>query len=137
MAELEAVIEKTLIDQLCCEESQWTYRPNIKNEDDLWKNFKYILEQNNKSSLNDKPLSESDIDASNLYQKSKKQNVMLDEHIAKVLELYKDRATELKETNKKIREGNEALLSMLSELIFDSDETRKAVEEFRKILEEN
>ncbi len=60
MAELEAVIEKTLIDQLCCEDSQWTYRPDIKNEDDLWKNFKYILEQNNKSSLNDKPLSESE-----------------------------------------------------------------------------
>lgn len=60
MAELEAVIEKTLIDQLCGEDSQWTYRPDIKNEDDLWKNFKYILEQNNKSKLNDQPLSESE-----------------------------------------------------------------------------
>ncbi|MBE5864577.1 MAG: type I restriction endonuclease subunit R [Lachnospiraceae bacterium] len=60
MAELESVIEKRLIDQLCCEESQWTYRPDIRTEDQLWKNFKYILEQNNKAKLNDVPLSESE-----------------------------------------------------------------------------
>lgn len=60
MAELESVIEKRLIDQLCGKESQWTYRPDIRTEDDLWKNFKYILEQNNKSKLDDKPLSESE-----------------------------------------------------------------------------
>ncbi len=33
------------------------------------------------------------IDASNLYEKEKKQNVMKDEHIDKVLEIYKDRKT--------------------------------------------
>ena len=33
------------------------------------------------------------IDAFGLYTKEKKQNVMLDEHIDKVLELYKDRKT--------------------------------------------
>ena len=60
MAELESVIEKRLIDQLCKDESQWTYRPDIKNEDDLWANFKYILEQNNKAKLNDIPLSDSE-----------------------------------------------------------------------------
>ena len=60
MAELEALIEKRLIDQLCSGESQWTYRPDIKTEDDLWNNFKYILEQNNKAKLNDEPLSESE-----------------------------------------------------------------------------
>ena len=60
MAELESVIEKRLIDQLCCEESQWTYRPDLKTEEDLWKNFKYILEQNNKDKLEGKPLSESE-----------------------------------------------------------------------------
>ena len=32
MAELESVIEKRLIDQLCCDESQWTYRPDIRTE---------------------------------------------------------------------------------------------------------
>lgn len=60
MAELESVIEKRLIDQLCSEDSQWTYRPDIRNEEQLWKNFKYILEQNNKARLNDTPLSESE-----------------------------------------------------------------------------
>ncbi len=60
MAELESVIEKRLIDQLCCDESQWTYRPDIRTEEQLWANFKYILEQNNKARLNDIPLSESE-----------------------------------------------------------------------------
>ncbi len=60
MAELEAVIEKRLIDQLCSGESQWTYRPDIHTEEQLWANFKYILEQNNKAKLNDTLLSESE-----------------------------------------------------------------------------
>ena len=60
MAELEAVIEKRLIDQLCRGESQWTYRPDIRTEEQLWNNFKYILEQNNKAKLNDTPLSDSE-----------------------------------------------------------------------------
>ena len=60
MAELESVIEKRLIDQLCSGESQWTYRPDLRTEEDLWKNFKYILEQNNKAKLDGNPLSESE-----------------------------------------------------------------------------
>ncbi len=60
MAELESVMEKKLIDQLCCDESQWTYRPDIRTEEQLWNNFKYILEQNNKAKLNDIPLSDSE-----------------------------------------------------------------------------
>lgn len=60
MAELESVIEKRLIDQLCSGESQWTYRPDIRTEEDLWNNFKYILEQNNKAKLDDIPLSKSE-----------------------------------------------------------------------------
>ena len=60
MAELESIIEKRLIDQLCSDESQWTYRPDIRNEKQLWDNFKYILEQNNKAKLKDIPLSESE-----------------------------------------------------------------------------
>ena len=60
MAELESVIEKRLIDQLCCDESQWTYRPDIRTEEQLWNHFKYILEQNNKAKLNDTPLSDSE-----------------------------------------------------------------------------
>ncbi len=60
MAELESVLEKRLINQLCCDESQWRYRPDIKTENQLWNNFKYILEQNNKAKLNDIPLSDSE-----------------------------------------------------------------------------
>lgn len=60
MAELESVMEKRLIDQLCCDDSQWTYRPDIRTEEQLWNNFKYILEQNNKAKLNDVPLSDSE-----------------------------------------------------------------------------
>ena len=60
MAELESVMEQRLIDQLCCDESQWTYRPDIRTEEQLWNNFKYILEQNNKAKLNDVPLSHSE-----------------------------------------------------------------------------
>ena len=60
MAELESVLEKRLIDQLCCDESQWTYRPDIRTEDQLWDHFKYILEQNNKAKLNDSSLSDSE-----------------------------------------------------------------------------
>ena len=60
--ELESVIEKRLIDQLCCGNSQWTYKPEIRTEEDLWANFKYILEQNNKAKLDGKPLTESEFD---------------------------------------------------------------------------
>lgn len=118
------------------------------------------------------------IDASSLFTKEKKQNVMQEEHIDKVLELYKDRkmvdklaylasfedikdndfnlnipryvdtseeeeeidlkqlSKEMKETNQAIKEGNEALLSMLRDLTFNSEETKEAVEEFIKIIEE-
>lgn len=41
MPELESVLEKRLINQLCNGESQWTYRPDIKNEKQLWANFKF------------------------------------------------------------------------------------------------
>ena len=60
MAELESVLEKRLIDELCSGESQWTYRPDIRTEEQLWQNFKYILEQNNKAKLNDISLSDSE-----------------------------------------------------------------------------
>ncbi len=60
MAELESVIEEKLIAELTNGESQWTYRPDIRTEDELWANFKYILEQNNKAVLNGMPLSESE-----------------------------------------------------------------------------
>ena len=38
MAELESVLEKRLIDQLCLDESQWTYQQDIRTEKQLWEN---------------------------------------------------------------------------------------------------
>lgn len=62
MSELESVIERKLIDQLVYGDSQWVYREDLKTEDDLWKNFRYILEQNNKDRLNGEPLSDAEFE---------------------------------------------------------------------------
>lgn len=62
MPELERIIEEKLINQLVYGESQWTYRDDLKTEEDLWKNFKYILEQNNKDRLNGELLSDSEFE---------------------------------------------------------------------------
>lgn len=62
MAELEAVIEQKLIEQLIYGDSQWIYRNDLKTEEDLWNNFKYILEQNNKERLNGEHLSDSEFE---------------------------------------------------------------------------
>ena len=118
------------------------------------------------------------IDASRLYEKEKKQNVIHEEHIDKVLELYNARKTvdkvsflasyedikandynlnipryvdtseeepevdlrqlsaDIRETNRAIKAGNEALLEMLGELTFANPETKDAVEEFMNVLKE-
>lgn len=62
MAELEAVMEQKLIEQLIYGDSQWIYRNDLKTEEDLWNNFKYILEQNNKERLNGEHLSDSEFE---------------------------------------------------------------------------
>ena len=62
MSELESVIERKLIDQLVYGDSQWVYREDLKTEEDLWKNFRYILEQNNKDRLNGEPLSDAEFE---------------------------------------------------------------------------
>lgn len=62
MPELESIIEKNLIDQLVLGDSRWTYRPDLKSEKDLWNNFRYILEQNNKDRLNGQPLSDNEFE---------------------------------------------------------------------------
>ncbi len=62
MAELESVIEQKLIEQLVYGDSQWTYRADLKTEEDLWKNFRYILEQNNKDRLNGEHLSDAEFE---------------------------------------------------------------------------
>lgn len=62
MPELEAIIEKKLIEQLVYGDSQWIYRDDLKTESDLWQNFRYILEQNNKDRLNGESLSDAEFE---------------------------------------------------------------------------
>lgn len=62
MSELESMIEEKLIEQLIYGDSQWTYREDLKTEEDLWANFRYILEQNNKDRLNGEGLSDSEFE---------------------------------------------------------------------------
>lgn len=62
MAELESVIEQKLIDQLVYGESQWTYREDLKTEEALWDNFRYILEQNNKERLDGEHLTDAEFE---------------------------------------------------------------------------
>ena len=62
MPELESMIEQKLIEQLVYGESQWTYRKDLKTEADLWANFRYILEQNNKDRLDGQPLSDQEFE---------------------------------------------------------------------------
>ena len=56
----ELKLENDLINQLITGKSQWTYDPSIKTHEDLWKNFRTILETNNKSVLEDHPLTDSE-----------------------------------------------------------------------------
>lgn len=62
MAELESTIEENLINQLTMGESQWTYRPDIRDEDALWNNFRLILENNNKAALDGTKLSDQEFE---------------------------------------------------------------------------
>ena len=62
MPELESIMEQKFIEQLVYGDSQWTYREDLKTEEDLWRNFRYILEQNNKDRLSGKMLSDSEFD---------------------------------------------------------------------------
>ena len=56
----ELKLEKDLIKHLISGKSQWTYEPSIKTHEDLWNNFRKILEINNKSVLADNLLTDSE-----------------------------------------------------------------------------
>ena len=51
-----------MIEQLIYGDSQWTYREDLKTEEDLWANFRYILEQNNKDRMDGEGLSDSEFE---------------------------------------------------------------------------
>lgn len=62
MAELEQTIEEKLITQLTQGKSQWTYRPDLNDENKLWENIKTILERGNKEQLDGEPLTEREFE---------------------------------------------------------------------------
>lgn len=62
MAELEQTIEEKLIDQLTKDKSQWTYRPDLNDENKLWENIRLILERGNKEQLDGMPLTDREFE---------------------------------------------------------------------------
>ena len=62
MAELEQTIEEKLINQLTQGKSQWTYRPDLNDENKLWENIRLILERGNKEQLDGQPLSDKEFE---------------------------------------------------------------------------
>lgn len=55
----EETMERSLIEELTKNVSQWTYRDDLRTEDDLWENLRHKLNMNNKAVLDDVPLSDS------------------------------------------------------------------------------
>lgn len=62
MAELEQTIEEKLIKQLTEGKSQWTYRPDLNDENKLWENIRQILERGNKEQLDGQPLTDKEFE---------------------------------------------------------------------------
>lgn len=62
MAELEQTIEEKLIDRLTTDKSQWTYRPDLTDENKLWENIRLILERGNKEQLDGMPLTDREFE---------------------------------------------------------------------------
>ena len=62
MSELEKTIEDKLIEQLTQGKSQWTYRPDLHTEEELWANLRTILERGNKAALDGKPLTDTEFE---------------------------------------------------------------------------
>lgn len=58
----EATIEKQLIQLLGEGHNQWTYRPDLKSEEDLWQNLKQKIMQNNTAEIGEHPLTDKEFE---------------------------------------------------------------------------
>ncbi|OAB41794.1 type I restriction endonuclease subunit R [Paenibacillus antarcticus] len=58
----EAEMERRLIEVLGEGRNQWNYRPDLKSEEDLWKNLRQKITQNNLSEIGDLPISDKEFD---------------------------------------------------------------------------
>ena len=62
MAENESILENKLIHELATGDSQWTYRPDLKTEDDLWNNIREKLGNMNSHKLDGHPITDSEME---------------------------------------------------------------------------
>ncbi|MFJ7977107.1 type I restriction endonuclease subunit R [Peribacillus sp. NPDC096379] len=58
----EAEVERRLIEVLGEGHNQWNYRPDLKSEEDLWKNLRKKITQNNLSEIGEHPISDKEFD---------------------------------------------------------------------------
>lgn len=58
----EAEVERRLIEVLGEGRNQWNYRLDLKSEEDLWKNLRQKITQNNLSEIGDHPISDKEFD---------------------------------------------------------------------------
>lgn len=58
----EAEVERRLIEVLGEGRNQWNFRPDLKSEEDLWKNLYQKITQNNLSELNGHPITDSEFE---------------------------------------------------------------------------
>ncbi|PPA83593.1 deoxyribonuclease [Brevibacillus laterosporus] len=58
----EAEVERRLIEVLGDGHNQWNYRPDLTSEEDLWKNLRQKITQNNLSEIGDHPISDKEFD---------------------------------------------------------------------------
>ncbi|MCM3758722.1 HsdR family type I site-specific deoxyribonuclease [Sporosarcina aquimarina] len=58
----EAEVERRLIEVLGEGHNQWNYRPDLKSEEDLWKNLLQKITQNNLSEIGEHPISDKEFD---------------------------------------------------------------------------
>ena len=61
MSTKENFMEDSLIQQLISGQSQWVLREDIKNEDQLWDNFRQKLNSNNQAVLNGQLITDSEM----------------------------------------------------------------------------
>lgn len=58
----ESMVEERLIELLGIGENQWTYRPDLKTEDDLWNNLRQKIVQKNLSEIAETPLTDNEFE---------------------------------------------------------------------------
>ncbi|UAL49803.1 HsdR family type I site-specific deoxyribonuclease (plasmid) [Sutcliffiella horikoshii] len=59
----ELAVERRLIEVLGEGHNQWNYRPDLKSEEDLWRNLRQKITQNNLSEIGEQPISDKEFDS--------------------------------------------------------------------------